>query len=308
MHSKERILIIDDEIGNLNMLKIRLEHDSFEVITAEDPREGLLLAREKHPDIVILDLNMPIMNGFEVCKKLKSDFETSQTPVIMLTCMGDTEFKIEGLEGAGADDYLVKDEIDPREISARIRSILRRMRDSISVNPLTHLPGNRAIMAELERRKRAGENFVVGYLDIDNFKAYNDIYGFQNGDTIILAVAETMRSIVRKDENAFLGHVGGDDFVFISSVKNAENIASEIVSVVAQKAPFYYTVEHRNDGGIHSVDRDCNPKFFPFFSVSIALIPSETASNADEFGAVGTILKKKLKALGGNRYGGPEIL
>jgi diguanylate cyclase (GGDEF)-like protein len=308
MENMEKILIIDDEIGNLNMLKTRLQHDKFDVLTTDDPFAGLGLAKENHPDIIILDVNMPGMNGFEVCRKLKGNFETSQIPVIMLTCMGDTDYKIEGLEGAGADDYLVKDEIDHREISARIRSILRRTRDSISVNPLSRLPGNRAIEAELNKRYKTGEPFVVGYIDIDNFKAYNDIYGFQNGDKVILACANIFRNEIAQTDDSFLGHIGGDDFIFISNPGTAETIAIKIVEEVATIAPDFYSNDHKKSGGINSFDREGNPAFFPFFAISVALVNGKLVPNPDLLAEIAGKIKKKLKNNGGNRYGGTELI
>jgi len=306
MAENEKVLIIDDEVGNLHMLKIRLEHENFVVLTADDPYEGLQLATVKHPDLILLDVNMPGINGFEVCRRLKADFETGQIPIIMLTCMDDTDYKIEGLEGAGADDYLIKDEIDHREIAARIRSILRRTRKQISVNPLTHLPGNRAIQEELSKRLESGQSFAVGYIDIDNFKAYNDVYGFQNGDKVILLIAQIMRDAAGQRQDVFLGHIGGDDFVFVTPGEIAEPIADRIVRRVAEVAPEYYTAEHRAAGCIRSIDREGNPKRFPFFAVTIALIPG--AGSPEVIAETAGKIKKELKNSGGNRYGGPEIL
>ncbi|MCK5833099.1 response regulator [bacterium] len=305
---KEKVLIIDDEVENLFMLKIRLEHENFEVLTTNDPFKGLETALAQIPDVILLDINMPGLDGFGVCRRLKADFKTSGIPVIMLTCMDDTDYKIEGLEGAGADDYLIKDEIDHREIAARIRSILRRTRDSISANPLTRLPGNRAIDSELQRHFADGRPFVIGYVDIDNFKAYNDIYGFQNGDKVILAIADILRNSVGQFAGSFIGHIGGDDFLFLAEPENATAIAAGIVSLVEQTAPGFYSKEHREVKGINSTDRDGNPRFFSFFAVSIALIPNEAVINQSELSELAGKMKKTLKARGGNRYGGPEIL
>jgi len=306
--NKEKVLIIDDEVGNLHMLKIRLEYENFEVLTADDPYKGLELAHSELPDVILLDVNMPGLDGFDVCRRLKADFNTNGIPVIMLTCMDDTDYKIEGLEGAGADDYLVKDEIDHREIAARIRSLLRRTRESISANPLTRLPGNRAIEAELSKRFSGNSPFVVGYIDIDNFKAYNDIYGFQNGDRVILTIANIVRTVTANHPGTFIGHIGGDDFLFVSSLECAEAIASAIVSEVECTAPEFYTREHRDAGGIISADRDGNQRKFPFFAVSIALIPNNAVDSPSTLSEIAGKIKKSLKARGGNCYGGPQIL
>jgi len=308
MDDKEKVLIIDDEVGNLVMLKIRLEHENFEVITADDPFVGLELAHSASPNVILLDVNMPGIDGFEVCKRLKADFDTGNIPIIMLTCMDDTDYKIEGLEEAGADDYLIKDEIDHREIAARIRSILRRTRESISANPLTRLPGNRAIDAELHRRFSSGSPFTVGYIDIDNFKAYNDIYGFQNGDQVILAVGNILRTSAIEYPGTFIGHIGGDDFVFIGTTDSAQPLAEKIVGEVERIAPGFYSTEHREAHGIEAFDRDGNPRLFPFFAVTIALVPNDAVPDPTMLSEIAGKIKKKLKAQGGNRYGDPSTL
>ena len=149
--AQEKVLIVDDEVDNLSLLRMRLEAEKFEVFTAESGKEGIEKAKRLRPDIIILDVNMPGMDGFETCRRLKENIETAHIPVVMLTCLGTLDNKLRGLDG-GADDYLVRDEIDYREISARLRSILRRASATISANPLTHLPGNVVIDREIKNR------------------------------------------------------------------------------------------------------------------------------------------------------------
>ncbi|MBN1754633.1 response regulator [bacterium] len=303
--ANERILIIDDEVDNLYLLQMRLQASDFSVITASNPLEGIGIAIDERPDLILLDLKMPQMDGFEVCRKLKSNLSTSQIPIIILTCQDDVTDKVKGLEG-GADDYLIKDEIDYREIAARIRSVLRRTENSIAVNPLTHLPGNKAIDTEIHNRINTGARFTVGYVDIDNFKAFNDVYGYKKGDKIILLLAEIISNVLKYlgDEQDFVGHIGGDDFLFISASESSEKVASRLVYEFGLRARNYYNEDHVRQGGFYALDRTGVEHFFPLLSVTVALIPdAQRFANLDEIALEATKIKRRLKNEGGNRYG-----
>ncbi|MBN2542295.1 response regulator [bacterium] len=301
----EKILIIDDEVDNLYLLQMRLQASEFIVVTASEPAKGIEVAINEKPDLILLDVKMPQMSGFEVCRKLKNTLSTARIPVIFLTCQDDVTHKIKGLED-GADDYLIKDEIDYREIAARIRSVLRRTQANISMNPLTHLPGNKLIEAEINKRLQNGFNFTVGYVDIDNFKAYNDVYGFKSGDNVILLLAETMNDAVNSkgDSSDFVGHIGGDDFVFITTDRNYESISRQIIDRFALKIPGLYSEEHLREGGFRSVNREGVEQFFPLISVTIANIPgANRLESPEDIALQASKLKSKLKNEGGNRYG-----
>ena len=308
----EKILLIDDELNNLDVLQARLKANDFEVVTCEDPLKGLALAESQNPDLIMLDVNMPQMSGFEVCRRLKNDYNTAHIPVVLLTCMDDISYKLEGLNG-GADDYLVKDQIDYREISARIRSILRRVKTSRSASPLTGLPGNDDIIHKISDSIRIGRQFSVAYVDIDNFKPFNDRYGFSQGDQVILMVARFMREAIKENGNKsdFLGHIGGDDFVIVSDPYKMRKIASNAVTDVKKGAPKFYVAGDQTKGGIEGLDRHGIRRFFPFFGISIAIVdidPSRAAVTPDQVATIASKIKKELKNAGGNTFGGYEIL
>ncbi|MFP4458228.1 MAG: response regulator [Candidatus Zixiibacteriota bacterium] len=308
--NRDKILIIDDEIENLSILKVRLESSDFDVVTADNPRFGINLAKKENPDLILLDLNMPEMDGYEVCKHLKNDFVTSNIPIIMLTCMDSLDHKLNGLEG-GADDYLVKDKIEYREIAARVRSHLRRNRTNMSASPLTKLPGNVAIERKAKEIIANKEPFVLGYLDIDNFKAYNDYYSFEQGDKIIQFIAKSLVKVVRKlgRQGDFVGHIGGDDFVFITVPEKAEEIADATVRWIDKVAPQLYNEHDRENGCITAKDREGNLKKFGFIGVTIALVeynPDYTLLS--EYSEDASRIKKMLKNEGGSRYATSQIL
>lgn len=308
----EKVLIIDDEVNNLDVLQARLRANNFNVLVCEDPIRGIKLATSENPDIILLDVNMPQMNGFEVCKRLKEDYSTAHIPVVLLTCMDDISYKIEGFEG-GADDYMVKDRIDYREIAARIRSILRRLRTSRSANPLTGLPGNDDIIRRIAQVIRDGKPFSVAYVDIDNFKPYNDRYGFSQGDSVILSVAKTLREATQKAglSSEFVGHIGGDDFVIIGDPYKMRNIADVAVKMVKMSAKNFYSENDQKRGGIEGMDRHGTRRFFPFFGITVAIVdvdPSRAPVTPDQVATIASKIKSELKKRGGNTFGGYEVL
>ncbi len=308
----EKVLIIDDEVGNLEVLQARLRANNFDVITCDDPIEGLRLAEAEEPDVILLDINMPKMNGLEVCRKLKGNYATSHIPVVLLTCMDELSYKLEGFEG-GADDYLVKDQLDYRELAARIRSVLRRVRQSRAANPLTGLPGNDEIIRVITEAIKSKKPFSVAYVDIDNFKPYNDLYGFSKGDQVILFVSRVLREALRVygAPGDFLGHIGGDDFVMVGDPYKMRGVAAAAVDAVARGAPKFYAPQDRKTGGIEGLDRHGVRRFFPFFGITVAIVdvdPSRAAVTPDQIATLASRIKKVLKDGGGSRFGGYEVL
>ena len=171
-----KILVVDDEEHIRKILKFKLEKHGYSVITAENGEIALQIIRRESPDLIILDLMMPKMDGFEVCKRIRRNFQTAQIPIIMLTAKSDMADKIKGL-GGGANDYLIKPYSND-ELLLRVKNVLDWNRKQKDANPLTGFAGNRAIEKELSRRIENKEPFAFLYMDIDNFKAYNDYYGY----------------------------------------------------------------------------------------------------------------------------------
>ena len=176
---------------------------------------ALEAAQERCPDLVLADVMMPNMDGFELTRRLRQDPRTASVSIIMLTARGLSADKLEGF-AIGADDYIVKP-FDTPELLARIRGVLRRSRDMRAQSPLTGLPGNVRIEEEIDARVEQRLPFAILYADLDNFKAYNDHYGFMRGDQAIQATARMLDDVAREiaEGEAFVGHVGGDDFVLV---------------------------------------------------------------------------------------------
>jgi PleD family two-component response regulator len=189
-----RILVADDEPNLREALRILFARHGFDVLVAEDGQQAIEFARKEQPDVVILDVMMPRLDGYAACRELRAHFRTRHIPIVMLTAKGTDDDKLTGLEG-GANDYVTKP-WHGKELVQRVRNHIEWSKNQRAVNPLTGLPGNLSILAERQKRYDAGTPFAQIFLDLDNFKAFNDRYGFPVGDTAIRAVAEALVDVI----------------------------------------------------------------------------------------------------------------
>ena len=271
--------------------------DPYEVLLAGSGKEALKVARAEIPDLVLLDLMMPEMDGIEVCVQLRASRSTYLIPVIMLTASALHDHRLEALR-TGVDDYLSKP-FDPEELEVRIQSLIRRIRLSRASNPLTGLPGNLAIEHELNQRLARGETLACAYLDIDNFKAFNDYYGFEKGDECIRLVAEVLIEAVeaKGSESDFLGHIGGDDFILITHIDSVEEVLDKVAELFDSKVRLLYTPQDRERGWIEILNRQKESTRYPITSLSIGVSTNDKRelSNALEVSEIATELKKAAK-------------
>ena len=211
---KRKILLIDDEVTLLEVMKTNLEIEGYEVVTEMSGETGLVSAVVDQPDVVILDVMMPGVDGWEICQRMRADSRTKYIPIIMLTALDQTEHVVKGFE-VGADDYLAK-HFENAELFARIKAVLSKASKGLVVDPLTNLPGKHQIYEETRKRlEQMGKFFAFLYVDISNLRIINDRYGIQRGDDLIKSVAHALRDIVISEEE-FLGYMGEDDFVVLS--------------------------------------------------------------------------------------------
>ena len=301
---KKKILIIDDTEFMIKLISDILANAGYEVTSAMRGAEGILKVRSEKPDLVILDIIMPDMNGFEVCKILRDDESNNLMPIIMLTAQDNEDDKLTGLE-LGADDYITKP-FNPRELLSRVKNTLKRIDRNRWANPLTGLPGNIEIQAEMNSCIARGETFAVLYLDLDNFKAYNDVYGFSSGDRAIKLTSDILQDSVSLfgKPGDFIGHIGGDDFVIITCPSNAEMIAQAIIDDFDQKILDLYRKEDVGRGYIITTDRLGNSIEFPIISISIAIVSNSRRKlfSTGQISEVAAEVKKKAKSIQGSVY------
>ncbi len=268
---RESILVVEDDVYISRLLEVELAASGYEVRLAGEAKTALELAFERCPDLVLADVMMPGMDGFELTRRLREDPRTEALSIIILTARGLPADKLEGL-AAGADDYLVKP-FDNDELLARVRGVLRRAKYMRAQSPLTGLPGNVRIEDEIQTRIDLGEDFALMYLDLDNFKAYSDRYGFVRGDETLRRTGLMIRDTARRVAGAgtFIGHIGGDDFVVVTTPDRAIPVAEAVVSGFDEIVPSFYETDDAVLGYIEAEDRRGKRERFPLLTISIGI-------------------------------------
>jgi len=303
MH-REKIIIVDDDPDILDVLKIILEGEGYEVIEAHNGEEALAIIKKTAPDILITDFKMPKMTGDKLCKILKQDILVQHMPIIMLTGKGEVTDKVHGIS-AGADDYMVKP-FEPEELVARVKMVLRRTARDLDANPLTRLPGNVSILNEIQKRIDSKELFSVCYIDLDRFKVFNDKYGFEKGDEVIKNTARILINTVQEKGTPqdFIGHVGGDDFVIVTIPDKINGLCKNIISKFDIMVPELYNKKDIEKGYIVGKDRQGKTKKMPLISISIGIVSNKKKkiSHVAEIGEIGAELKQYAKSLKGSNY------
>lgn len=298
---RANILVADDEEAIVGMLQEALRMVPYDVRTAPNGEEALQQIQKLPPDLVVLDIQMPKLDGYEVCKRLKSDVYLRHIPVLMLTAQAGTRSKVRGLE-FGADDYLTKP-FEMEELLARIQTLLRRAQVDLEANPLTRLPGNIAIENEILHRVQNKTPFAVLYVDLNSFKAYNDVYGFVKGDEVITATSRIVRAAA-DPHKAFVGHIGGDDFIVVTTPENYETICQKILRDFDAKVPEFYSQEDRAKGYVSTKDRRGQVTKFPLLSIAVGVVTNQhrELTSLGEVSKIGAEMKHFAKEKAGSNF------
>lgn len=291
---QKKILIADDDSNLQKLLKVNFENAGHSVVSVFDGNNTVQQIHQERPDLIILDIMLPGIDGYTICRQLREKEATILTPILILSAKDKPVDKITALK-LGADDYVTKP-FDIGELTTRVGSLMRRTDRILSANPLTGLPGNVSIMYEVSRRLKDAKFFSFMYLDIDNFKTYNDKYGFKKGDEVIKFTAEIIKhSVTEKD---FVGHIGGDDFISICDVKKSEDICRKIIGEFDSSVYQYYDPEDSNRGYIIAKDRQGKIQNFPIMALSIGVADVDEKQYLNSYGEiveVATEMKKYAK-------------
>src|SRR5438128_2367674 len=300
----EKLLVVDDDPFIARLLEIELAAAGYQVRVANDGEQAIQLVQQEAPDLVITDVMMPHVDGFELTRLLRQDPRTAAVSVIILTARGLSADKLEGF-AIGADDYIVKP-FDTPELLARVRGVLRRSKEMKDESPLTGLPGNVRIQEEIEDRVSSGNEFALLYADLDQFKAFNDHYGFARGDQVIQELARTMENVLEElvPGDAFVGHLGGDDFVLVVPPSAGALVADAIVQRCDDRSPEYYDAADRERGWIEVLNRRGEQQRFPPLTISIGIASTQRRRFAHfaEVVAVATEMKNFTKSTPGSSW------
>ncbi len=300
----ERVLVADDDPDILSVVKVNFELEGFDVDTGVDGEDALMKATANPPDVIVLDIMMPRMDGLTALHRLRGQASTANIPIILLTARGLPEDRVRGLE-LGADDYITKP-FDINELVARVGAVIRRTQAARDLSPLTGLPGNFRITAEIETKIKSGESFSLVHGDLDNFKAFNDHYGFMRGDEVIrfcadcLATSASDLGIV----DPFVGHIGGDDFVAIIPAEMSEPYCKEVVQRFDDGILDLYDTADALRGYIEVIDRRGERYAFPVVSLSLGVASSEVRdiNTQWEASAIAVEMKEFAKKQPGSTY------
>lgn len=300
----DRVLVADDDPDILNVVKINLELDGFEVDTAVDGEDAMQKATSSPPNVIILDIMMPRMDGLTALHRLRSQAGTANIPIILLTARGLPEDRVRGLE-LGADDYITKP-FDITELAARVKAVLRRTQAARDLSPLTGLPGNFKITAEIEDCIREERAFALVHGDLDNFKAFNDHYGFMRGDEVIRFCASSFNEAVESLGMAgtFIGHIGGDDFVAIIRPEMSELFAKEVIERFDDGILDLYDTADALRGYIEVIDRRGERYAFPVVSLSLGVASTHVREIGTQWeaSAIAVEMKEFAKKQQGSTY------
>lgn len=295
-----RVLVVDDEQAVRAICAEVLTNIGYQVLEADSLGQARKVISEHHPEMLLLDLVLPDGDGLAFLEELKEERAARHMSVIFVTAKGETANKVRALK-LGADDYLVKP-FDALELAARVETVLRRKEAELGASPTTRLPGSAAIEREVIRRFEAGERFGLCYLDLDNLKAYNDHYGYAKADGVVQQTGDLLRDLVAGPGD-FVGHVAGDDFVFITALERVDTVCQQIIDAFDRLIPLYYDAEDRRRGYIEAEDRFGQRRRFPLMSVSVAAVICDGHfTEHNEVSRAAAELKMRAKAIPGSKY------
>lgn len=297
------IYIIDDNIETTERLKKLFENEKeYEFLNVKT--EEIDIALRNIPSIIIINEDNINRDIIELCNKIRGNEDNSITPIIIESSNGDKEHRMQVLRTSV--EYYIKKPVDEQYLYYTIKNLVRLITTNRRVSPLTGLPGNVQIHAELKKRVLNKEKFAVIYIDLDNFKSYNDVYGFIQGDEIIRFTAKLILKNVHALEcdNSFVGHIGGDDFIAIIDETDYDNICQNIIAEFDEQVLKYFLPEDREKGYLEVVNRKGILEQFPLTAISLGVVEVEPGrfKNILEISEIGAQVKHNAKTVMGSSY------
>ena len=297
------IYIIDDDESSIPIFKELFKNDKeYKFIGVKT--EQIDLALKNIPFLIIINEDSLDRDVVELCKKIRTDEDNKITPIIVVSSNSERNHRLNILKESV--EYYIKKPVDTDYLYYTVKNLNRLLNINRRISALTGLPGNVQIHAELKKRIANKEEFSVLYLDLDNFKAYNDVYGFLKGDQIIEFTAQTILKCIHEQflDNSFVGHIGGDDFIAIVPTIHVDNICQSIIAHFDKEVTRFFTEEDLERGYIEVANRKGIIEQFALTSISIGAVIAEKGrfSNILEIGEVGAQVKHMAKSIVGSSY------
>jgi len=277
---KARLLVVEDDIDIGNMLKIYFSGMDFDVDVAVRGSDALEKTKQVLPHLIVLDIMLPDIDGYEVCRNLRTSMRTSHIPVIFLTQKDERSDKLQGLE-LGADDYITKP-FDIEELKLRVQGAIRRSERESLTDPRSGLPAGRLIEEQLRRIIRE-KSWALLDAGINNFDSFKNVYGFVTGDDVLRFSAMMIGEVVDEVGNLsdFIGHAGGDNFIIITTEEKAEAIKTRLKERFDKEVQTHYNFMDRQQGFIQSPSSDGTTVKVPFMNMLIGVVSPTQHSFAD---------------------------
>ena len=277
---KARLLVVEDDNDISNMLKIYFTGLGYDVDVAPRGMDALEKTHSVLPHLIVLDIMLPDIDGYEVCRRLRQSTRTSHIPVIFLTQKDERSDKLQGLE-LGADDYITKP-FDIEELKLRVQGAIRRSEREALTDPRSGLPAGRLIEEQLRLTIRKNG---WAYMDvrINYFDQFKDVYGFVAADDVLRFSAMIMSEVVDEvgSSSDFIGHAGGDNFVIITGADTADKIRDRLKTRFAEEVQTHYNFMDRQQGFILAANADNQVEKAPFMTFSIGVVTPKQQSFAD---------------------------
>lgn len=295
------IYIIDDKNELINVLK-KLFEEKKEYRFINITNQELEVALKNIPSLIIIDEDNTDVDIIELCKNIRENDDNNITPIIVVSSNSDKAHRVSVLEMSV--QYYIKKPLDERYLFYTVKNIVDLLYTNRKVSPLTGLPGNVQIQAEMKKRLLNNETFAILYFDLDNFKAYNDVYGFSNGDEIIKFTSHIILKYVHELEDSFVGHIGGDDFVAIINKTDYDKICQQIIIEFDMEVENFYTRRDVLQGFVEIENRRGVMEQFPITTISVAVVEvdPEVFKSTLEIGEVGAQVKHRAKTIMGSTY------
>jgi PleD family two-component response regulator len=277
---KARLLVVEDDIDIGNMLKIYFSGMEFDVDVAVRGGDALEKTKQVLPHLIVLDIMLPDIDGYEVCRNLRTNMRTSHIPVIFLTQKDERSDKLQGLE-LGADDYITKP-FDIEELKLRVQGAIRRSERESLTDPRSGLPAGRLIEDQLRRIIRQ-KGWALLDARVNSFESFKDVYGFVAGDDVLRFTAMLIGEVV--DEvgtvSDFIGHAGGDNFIIITTDEKAEAIKARLKERFDNEVQMHYNFMDRQQGFVQAPAADGTTVKVPFMTMSVGIVSPSVQSFAD---------------------------
>jgi diguanylate cyclase (GGDEF)-like protein len=299
----QEIYIIDDDESSIIVFRELFKNDKeYKFISVKT--EQIDIALKNIPSLIVINEDAIDRDVVELCRQIRRDEDNTITPVIVVSSNGERDHRMRILNES--IEYFIKKPVDEGYLYMTVKNLNRLLSFNRRISPLTGLPGNVQIHAELKKRISNKEEFSVLYLDLDNFKAYNDVYGFLKGDEIIKFTADVILKEIHSSahENSFVGHIGGDDFIAIVPHTNIEKMCQNIIANFDSKVKGFYTKKDVEKGYIEVENRRGIIEQFPLTSISIGVVVADKLrfENILEIGEIGAQVKHAAKSVMGSSY------